>query len=124
LKLVLAPAASTMGKLNPLIVNPVPVTLTVVRLRLAVPLLVTVSGSTWRVPTATVPNARLVDDAVSCAVAGGGVVLDFALKPWQPIIAISRVTMATTIRVRWGICLIKWPRQLASHQSPDSASMR
>jgi len=54
-----------MGKLNPLTVNPVPVTLTVVRLRLADPLLVTVSGSTWSVPTATVPNERLADDAVN-----------------------------------------------------------
>ena len=62
---MLCPAASAMGKLNPLIVNPVPVTLTVFRVRLAVPELVTVSGSTWMVPTATVPNARLVDDAVS-----------------------------------------------------------
>jgi|ERR1700722_5242220 hypothetical protein len=65
LKLVLCPAGSTMGKVNPLIVNPVPVTLTLVRLRLAVPVLVTVSGSTWIVPTATVPNERLGDDAVS-----------------------------------------------------------
>jgi hypothetical protein len=32
-----------MGTVNPLIVNPVPVTLAVVRLRLAVPVLVTVS---------------------------------------------------------------------------------
>lgn len=62
---MLCPAPNTMGKLNPLTVNPVPVTLTVVRLTLEVPLLVTVSGSTWMVPTATVPNARLVDDAVS-----------------------------------------------------------
>jgi hypothetical protein len=65
LKLVLCPAASTIGKLNPLTVNPVPVTLAVVRLRLAVPELVTVSGSTCMVPTATVPKERLADDAVS-----------------------------------------------------------
>jgi hypothetical protein len=54
-----------MGKSRPLIVKPVPATLTAVTLRLEVPELVTVSGSTWMVPTDTVPNERLVDDAVS-----------------------------------------------------------
>jgi hypothetical protein len=54
-----------MGTVNPLIVNPGPVTLAAVRLRLAVPVLVTVSGSTSIVPTATVPNKRPGDDAIS-----------------------------------------------------------
>jgi hypothetical protein len=58
-KVVLWPAVSVKGKVNPLMVNPVPVAAAAEIVRLVPPLLVNVSVSDFEPPTATFPKARL-----------------------------------------------------------------
>jgi hypothetical protein len=65
LKVTLAPGVRTSGKLSPLILNPVPVTVACEIVTLDPPVFVNESSKVMLPPTCTLPKARLAGLAVS-----------------------------------------------------------
>jgi hypothetical protein len=64
-KVKLCPGIRVSGKVSPVTLNPVPVTLACVTVRLEPPVLVSVSDSVWLLPTWTLAKLRLLAVAVS-----------------------------------------------------------
>ena len=87
LKLALLPAASVRGALMPLMLNPLPLIATCEMVTLAVPVLVTVSGSDALLPVVTLPKLRVVGLSASWPLEVWVLVLfppPPLLTPWQP----------------------------------------
>lgn len=65
-----APAAMVKGKVRPVTLNPAPVVVTEKTVTLELPVLLRVADCVAELPTSTLPNERLVGDAVSTNVGG------------------------------------------------------
>jgi hypothetical protein len=102
---VLWPADNVWGKLNPLMLNPEPVTGAWVIVTVDPPLLVKVSGRVWLWPSWTVPKFKLAGRAVSAPGSGVSSFLGALLNPWQPIM-VHKARNATTASQRVGVGFI------------------
>jgi hypothetical protein len=74
-----APAVMVKGKVRPVTLNPAPVVVTENTVTLELPVLVRVADCVAELPTSTLPNARLVGDALSRNVGGGEAVPEIVI---------------------------------------------
>jgi len=112
LKVVVCPGERVTGKVNPLMLNPVPLIVPPEIVRLEPPLLLRVSDWLWDIPDCTLPKFTFAGVAVSCPDAGVCASCFPTLTPWQPMSAASAKRTTSTPTKRRLFCLIRGLRWL------------
>jgi hypothetical protein len=122
LKVTPCPASKVMGRTNPVVLKPVPVTVSCETVRLEPPVFARLTDCAWVVPSSTLPKATLGGTELRTP---GGCVLMFVLpelKPWQPTnVARASTTSSAFKRAgRWPIWVVLSPIHGDKVSLPDN----